>query len=94
MGLSLNNFWWLSGALAALVLLLLWRYAYHSKLAIHDAQNPRSLHQGKTLTGAGILMFVPWCLFGLLLAPLFIPLYMILALCLLGFYDDRHDMSF
>ncbi len=94
MGLNLNNYWWLSAVLAGLVLLMLWRYAYHSQLVIHDAQKSRSLHQGKALTAAGFLMFIPWCLFGLLLAPLFIPFYVILILCLLGFFDDRHDMSF
>ncbi len=94
MGLNLNNFWWLSIASALLVLLLLWRYAYHSQLAIQDEQNSRSLHHGKTLTGAGILMFVPWCLFGLLLTPLLVPMYVILALSVLGFVDDRYDVSF
>ena len=80
--------------LAGLVLLMLWRYAYHSQLVVHDAQKSRSLHQGKALTAAGFLMFIPWCLFGLLLAPLFIPFYVILILCLLGLFDDRYDMSF
>jgi len=94
MGLNLNNFWWFSIALALLVLVLLWRYAYHSRIKIQDEHNSRSLHQGKTLTGAGILMFVPWCLCGLLLAPLFVPFYVILALTVLGFADDRYDLSF
>lgn len=94
MGLNLNNYIWLSTTLAVLVFVLLWVYAYRSNLVIHDAQNSRSLHQGKALTGAGILMFVPWCLFGLLLAPLFVPFYMILILSVMGFVDDRYDVSF
>ncbi len=94
MDLNLNNFIWLSLISAVVVFLLLWRYAYYSRLVIHDAQNSRSLHHGKTLTGAGVLMFVPWCLMGLVLAPLFIPFYVILGLTILGFWDDRHDVSF
>lgn len=94
MVLSLNNFGWLSGALALLVLLMLWRYAYHSQMVIYDAQKSRSLHQGQALTGAGILIFVPWCLLGLLLAPLFVSFYVIMVLSVLGFIDDRYDVSF
>ncbi len=80
--------------MAALVLLLLWRYAYHSQLLVYDAQSSRSLHQGKTLTAAGILMFVPWCLMGVFVAPWFLHFYLVLALSVLGFVDDRYDLSF
>lgn len=94
MGLNLNNYVWLSITSAAGVFMILWYYAYRSKLAIHDGQTARSLHKGSTLTGAGILIFVPWCLMGLVLTPLFVPFYVVLALSILGFVDDRYDLSF
>ena len=83
-----------SAVSATAVLLLMWWYAYFSKMAVHDQQDQRSLHQGKAITGAGILMFVPFGLAGIYLYPLFVPLYVIVALSVLGFFDDRHELSF
>ncbi len=94
MDLSLSNYWLASAVTATTVLLLLWWYAYFSKLAVLDQQDQRSMHQGRTITGAGILMFIPFSLGGLALYPLFIPLYIITALSVLGFVDDRHELSF
>ncbi len=94
MDLNLSNYWFASAVTASMVLLLLWWYAYFSKLAVLDQQDQRSLHQGRAITGAGILMFVPFSLGGLTLYPLFVPLYIIIALSVLGFFDDRHELSF
>ena len=85
MDLNLNNYWFVSAVVAVVVTLLLWWYAYHSKMAVVDQQDQRSLHLGSAITGAGILMFIPFCLAGLLLYPLFVPLYVILVLSVLGF---------
>ncbi|MCX7553509.1 hypothetical protein OS175_06430 [Marinicella sp. S1101] len=92
--MSLNNpFAWPLVA-ASLVLLILWWYAYRSPLRVHDQATERSLHQGDALTGAGLFLFVPWSLIGLYQYPLFVPFYLVLILSLLGFWDDRRDLSF
>lgn len=94
MDLSLNNHLLYSSVLATVISLLLWWYAYHSPWSVLDQQNSRSLHHGHTLTGAGLLMFLPISLLGLILFPQASIAYVILLLSVLGFIDDRHDISF
>lgn len=94
MDLSLNNPFTWPLVTASAVLLGLWWYVYRSRLRVHDQATERSLHQGDALTGAGLFVFVPWCLVGLYQYPLFVPFYLILILSLLGFWDDRRDLSF
>lgn len=94
MAWSLNNPLWASSGLALGVGILLWWYAYRSPKALIDVQQQRSLHQGKAITGAGILLFLPFSLLGLWLYPLFVPLYVVLMLSVLGYVDDRFNLSF
>ena len=91
---SLNNPLIASSGLALGVGWLLWWYAYHSPKALLDVQQQRSLHQGQAITGAGILLFLPYCLLGLWLYPLFVPLYVVLLLSVVGWLDDRFNLSF
>ncbi len=93
MDLSLNNYLVGPVVSTAVVMLALWWYAYRSQSRLHDAANERSLHQGEVMTGAGIFMFVPLCLIGLVQFPLFVPLYLISVLSVLGWFDDRYDLS-
>lgn len=94
MDLSLNNYFSPAFLVAVIVLVSLWWYAYHSRLNFKDTENERSLHQGQMLTGAGIFMFLPFCLIGVFLYPLFVPLYFILIFAVVGLLDDRYDLSF
>ncbi len=94
MGLSLSNHLLLVGVNAMVVSLLLSWYAYGSKLAVTDESNERSLHQGKAVTGAGIFMFLPLCLSVIFVFPDFVTSYLLLLMTLLGFADDKFDLSF
>lgn len=94
MGLNLSNHLLFVGVNVTVVALLLSWYAYGSKKAVTDESNERSLHQGKAVTGAGILMFVPLCLSVIAVFPDFVSPYLLLLMTLLGFADDRFDLSF
>lgn len=94
MDLNLNNHWFQVTAVSVIVFTLLWWYGYRSQMNFQDIENDRSLHKGNMLTGAGIFMFVPLCLIGLFLYPLFVPLYLILMISIVGILDDRFDLSF
>ncbi len=77
----------------AVGLLLTW-YVYGNRSVITDQANSRSLHQGKTTTGGGFLMFLPVCICLLWLDLTYIPCYLILTLSMLGLADDKYDLSF
>ncbi|MEZ5472237.1 MAG: hypothetical protein R3E90_10680 [Marinicella sp.] len=94
MDLSLNNHIFLVGINTIMVAALLAWYAYGSAFTVTDVSKDRSLHHGKAVTGAGILMFVPFSLSIIAVFPDFIAAYLLLLMSLLGFFDDKFDLSF
>ena len=94
MAWNLNNHMWLSLATALWVLLSLYWYAYQSQWAVIDHPGERSSHQHQALTGAGLLLFLPLSLVVLWQSPTSVAIYSMLALSLLGFVDDKFDLSF
>ena len=94
MAWNLNNPIWLSIGTTLWVLLSLYWYAYKSHWAVIDHPGERSSHQHQALTGAGLLVFLPLCLVALWHSPQSVAVYSMLGLTLLGFADDKYDLSF
>ena len=91
---NLNNHWYgLLGLLVVTWSLLAW-YVSHSPWAVQDQAVDRSLHQGQVQTGGGLLMFLPWLFFLLLFVPDLWVLWVVGAMVVLGWVDDRKHLSF
>ncbi|WP_162846896.1 hypothetical protein [Marinicella litoralis] len=92
--MSLNNLWAVLAINAFSVAMLLTWYSYGYRSVITDHANNRSLHQGKAVTGGGVLMFLPLCVSLWWINPSYWPAYILLAISLLGLADDKFDLSF
>ncbi|MCF6301548.1 MAG: hypothetical protein L3J52_10615 [Proteobacteria bacterium] len=92
MGWNLNNFL-IAGAMGLVTFVVcLLKIKLYSQTALQDHANERSLHDGKTMTGAGIFMVVP-LVFGVAIQfPDYWIIYLVLALSILGFQDDKHNL--
>ena len=94
MDLSLNNQLLLIGFNVLVVSLLLIWYAYGNQFVLTDQASSRSLHQGQALTGAGFFIFIPLSVFILIGYTHFLLAYLIGLMSVLGFLDDKYDLSF
>ena len=94
MDLNQNNpfiYIWVNVGIVGLI--LTW-YAYGYRAAIIDKAVGRSLHQGQAITGAGLFIFIPFTLSIGWLRPEFLPVWAIFMMSVIGFIDDRFDVSF
>lgn len=77
----------------SVALLLTW-YTYGYQSVITDHANNRSMHQGQTVTGGGIWMFLSLCISLWWSNPAYFPAYLLFVMSLLGLADDKFDLSF